>query len=109
MKYILIFLVCMILLMFCVNNLKKNYFENFVNSSNYGKKYIMDDCVNTGFGRYGNTDQRKQDICKTQAFVTNPKYLCGICGDENNPLYATGSSEDRMYACSSYASNSYGL
>jgi hypothetical protein len=109
MKYILIFLVCMILLMFCVNTLKKNYFENFVNSSNYGKKYIIDDCVNTGFGRYGNTDQQKQDICKTQAFVTNPKFLCGICGDENNPLYATGNGKDRMYACSSYASNSYGL
>ena len=75
----------------------------------YSKKPILDNCANN-WARIYNTSPND---CQTNAWVSNPKLLCGICGDsDTNPLYAFNTSNKnipRLYGCAENAPNSIGI
>jgi len=111
-KYIffIIIIILVILVISIYYNLKKK--ESFSNYSQYSKKKILDDCVNNWAKIYpqGNAEE----ACESNAWITNPKYLCGICGDsEKKPLYAFQPNNDmslpRLFGCAPSTTNKLGL
>jgi len=109
--FLIIIVIILIIIIFILYNLKKNT-ESFSNYSQYSKKYILDNCVNNWAQIYpqGNAEES----CKSHAWVTNPEYLCGICGDnEQSPLYAFQPNNDttlpRLFGCPPNMSNKLGL
>ena len=94
----------------------KNSGDSFVDYSEYSKKYILADCVD-GYGKEykenNSSDTRSvEDICMSNAYLTDPKLLCGICGTENSPLYSMESSVingKRYYGCKKNTDNAISL
>lgn len=113
-----IYLVITLIIIFILFLIIYNY--NFLNKvecfstetrglSQYSKEYILKDCSN-GFAKsFG----LPPNDCVTNAWITNPKLLSGICGDsDTNPLYAFNQSDKklpRLYGCADNAPNSIGL
>ena len=92
--YIVIFISCLLIIYVLYN---KNV-ESFAINSNYSKKYIIEDCVINS----NNT----ANYCMSNAWVKNPRYLCGLCGDsEKNSLYKNGD----LYGCPQNIMNLFGL
>lgn len=77
--------------------------------SQYSKEHILKDCSD-GWAKIYNSPPNN---CETNAWVTNPKLLSGICGDsDTNPLYAFNTLNEklpRVYGCAENAPNSIGL
>jgi hypothetical protein len=112
-KYIFfIIIVIILIIIICIlYNLKKKT-ESFSNYSQYSKQKILSNCADSWAKIYPQSDPEK--ACESQAWITNPKYLCGICGDsEKNPLYSFQPNNDtslpRLFGCSPSASNKLGL
>ena len=90
---ILIFLIILIiifLLLITYITYKNKNIESFsanTSLSSFSKKHILDDCINN-WAKISNASNPEL-FCETNSWITNPKYLCGICGDsEENPLYS---------------------
>lgn len=89
----------------------------FGNYSEYSKKYILEDCQN-GWGKeyklkYPNDKRTLEEICMNNAYLSNPKLLCGICGDtDNNPLFTVSSPSDpnkKYFGCARNSDNSISI
>jgi len=91
-KSILIILICIFL--FYIINLAINKKESF---TSFSPDKILENCKDN-FGK----DYKNQD-CNKSAFVSEPGYLCGICGDDSkNPVtMIRNSKEDKLnyYGC----------
>jgi len=94
----------------------KNNSDSFIDYSEYSKKYILEDCVN-GYGKEykeknSNDTRTVQDICMNNAYLSDPKLLCGICGTDGNPLFSMESkiiSGKRYYGCKQNTDNAISL
>lgn len=94
----------------------KNNSDSFIDYSEYSKKYILEDCVN-GYGKEykannSNDTRTVEDICKSNAYLSDPKLLCGICGTENSPLFSMESKMirgKRYYGCKKDTDNAISL
>ena len=94
----------------------KNGKDYFTNYSDYSKKYILQNCIN-GWGKEykknNPNDTRSIDnICMSNAYLSDPKLLCGICGTEDNPLFSMTSTTDpnkKYYGCGANTNNSISL
>lgn len=94
----------------------KNHEDSFIDYSKYSKKYILEDCVN-GYGKEykennANDTRTVEDICMSNAYLSDPKLLCGICGTENNPLFSMESKINigkRYYGCKKDTNNAISL
>jgi len=98
MKEILYVIIIILILIIVISIIYNNYYskntsESFYNvdelndnpdMSLYSKKYILDDCINN-YARIYKFDN-PEAVCKNNAYVRNPNYLCGICGNSNYPL-----------------------
>jgi len=124
-SYKFVILVILIILILCAllyykilydkNNKVLN--DSFSNYSDYSKKYIIGDCksgwVKDYKLKYPNDIQTPDEICMSNAYVSNPKLLCGICGsNENNPLFTISSPNNpdkRYFGCSRNTNNSLSI
>ena len=108
---ILIIIFILFLIVFNYNFLNKvECFSTEVGElSQYSKEHILEDCSNSWAKIYNSL---KSD-CETNAWITNPKLLSGICGEsEKNPLYAYNTlnkNSPRLYGCAENTPNSIGL
>jgi hypothetical protein len=114
--YTVILLFIILLTYFLFLN-KKKYIESFNIYSDYSRNEILDNCEKNWAKIYNHS----REVCIKNAWVSNPKYLCGICGDsESNPLYSFlpgdpskspeyNSKLPRLYGCSDKSKNSFGL
>lgn len=93
--YIILFIIIFIIFLICsIYYLKKKNIESFFNA----KTYILDNCNSNSFD------------CNSNTWVSNPAYLCGICGDSGlNPLLKVQNSDGIFYGCLPNAKNNYGL
>lgn len=92
--YVIIF-ISILLILYALYN--KNI-ESFGVNSDYSKKYIIDDCMINSNNTY--------DYCLQNAWVKNPKFLCGLCGDNpSNSLY----KNNDLYGCPKNKSNLFNL
>lgn len=107
MKYYVYIIVLLILLFIFICTsyfLRLKNYESFVGLSTYNNENIIDNCLNEGWGKQNNSND-----CVNNAYVTNPRYLCGLCGDDNNQLYSIKNNGTNLYGCKKYNPNSYGL
>jgi hypothetical protein len=93
------------------NDINDNNNESFTYSQ-YSDKPIISDCIQN-WAQISNASVPQQ-FCSTNAWVSNPKYLCGICdGSDEKPLYSfkpgNDSTKSTLFGCSPNASNSLGL
>jgi len=90
--------------------------DSFTNYSDYSKKYILEDCMD-GWGKEyvkkNPSDTRSiNDICMSNAYLSDPKLLCGICGTNDSPIFSmtsTLNSNKKYYGCSANTDNSISL
>jgi hypothetical protein len=115
-KIIYVVMVIIIIFIFFLiinNNIFLNKSEKFSTQtgelSQFTKEYILKDCKDN----WAKDNNSSIDWCNKNAWVTNPKLLCGICGDsKSNPLYGFNSPKKnsaRLYGCSVNSQNSIGL
>jgi len=113
-----IYLIIILIVIFILFLIIYNY--NFLNKvecfstevgelSQYSKKHILEDCSNSWAKIYNYPSK----YCETNAWISNPKLLSGICGEsDKNPLYAYNTlnkNSPRLYGCAENAPNSIGL
>ena len=118
-KFIILVIIIIIILFMLIYYKVLNYNNNidsFVDYSEYSKKYILADCVD-GYGKEykennSNDTRSVEDICMSNAYLTDPKLLCGICGTESSPLYSMESNVingKRYYGCKKNTDNAISL
>ena len=105
---ILIILIIIIIIVIIIKTygLNNNNNESFSLINQYSNKYIMNDCINN-WAKISNASDPEQ-YCSTSAWVSNPKYLCGICdgsdGSNVKPLYSFHPNNDikqpKLFGCS---------
>jgi hypothetical protein len=113
--FILIIIIIILTTIFYIFNYKIK--EEYANYSDYSKKYILDDCKEGWAKDYiqanPSTTFNSNDLCLSNAYVKESKYLCGICGSSNDsPLYAINSplkNNTIYYGCGINTSNSIQL
>ena len=89
--------------------IKKNNIESFNNvDKKYEKEQIINNCK-LNWGRING--QNSNEFCEKSAWVTEPKLLCAICGDnKNNPLKSIKfNNKTSFYGCAPNTPNPYGL
>jgi hypothetical protein len=104
----IIIIIIIIIILFYINQelLLK---EKFANYSDYSKNPILNDCKE-GWGKdYAKAKNitYTDDLCLSNAYVTNSDYLCGICGNDS-PLYAINSPLNNntiYYGCAKDTNN----
>ncbi len=119
-KFIILIIIIVIILLaliyYKVFKDTQNIEDSFVDYSKYSKSIILDDCKN-GYGKEykennpSNT-QEVNDFCMSNAYLTDPKLLCGICGTEDNPLFSMESTSYRgrkYYGCRKDSLNAISL
>jgi uncharacterized membrane protein len=107
--YLIVLIIIIILFLLLNYILKKQNYESFSQNSDFSKDFILNDC-SANFAKFFN---KSLDDCLNSAWVKNPKYLCGICGENGNPLYSFRPNNDNtkplLYGCSPNATNYIGL
>jgi hypothetical protein len=108
-----IFFIILLILLFLFFSIQyilyQKKIENFDNTKNSDFTYnlIMDNCNQTFIKDFY---PNKFSTCKSSAFITQPEYLCQICGyDDKNPLYQFNHNGINYYGCSPNQSNQFGL
>lgn len=96
---LILFFILFILFIIILYYSKNKTIESFITP----KKYILEDCE-SGWGKKNNTS------CTNNAWVRDPRYLCGICGEgTKNVLHRLlDKDNERYYGCSNRISE-YGL
>jgi hypothetical protein len=115
MNIISIFLIIFIIIFLLLITYKNKNIESFSTNTSlnsFSKKHILDDCINN-WAKISNASNPEL-FCETNSWITNPKYLCGICdGSDEKPLYSfkpgNDSTKSALFGCSPSASNSLGL
>jgi len=111
MIYIYLVIVILIIIILFIINYYLNYnIESFRGNSVYSKKYILDNCDYNWSKMNGVPNQ----ICNSEAWVTDPRYLCSICGyDNNNPLISVpppaNSTNPTFFGCNNGPNNDLGI
>ena len=106
-NYIIIFIIFIIIWIFLFYFIKKNNIESF---NNFDKKYEKEQIINNCKSNWG--INHNGAFCEKSAWVTDPKLLCAICGDnKNNPLKSIRlkNKSSLLYGCATNTPNPYGL
>jgi len=110
MIYIYLIIVILIIIILFIINYYLNYnIESFRGNSVYSKKYILDNC-DYKWSKINNVSNK---LCNSEAWVTDPRYLCGICGNDNIPLISVpppvNSSNPTFFGCNNGQPNDLGI
>jgi hypothetical protein len=101
--------ILIIIILFIINYYLNHNIESFRGNSVYSKKYILDNCGYNWSKMNGVPNQ----LCNSDAWVTDPRYLCSICGDANIPLISVpppaNSTNPTFFGCNNGQPNDLGI
>lgn len=105
----LVIAILIIIILFIFNYYLNHNIESFKANTVYSKNYILDNCEHS----WAKINNSTRSACNNEAWVSKPRYLCGICGNDNIPLIslppAKGSKDPILYGCNTGQKNSLGL
>lgn len=91
--------ILIIIILFMINYFLNHNIESFRGNSIYSANYILDNCQHN----WAKNNNTTREACQNEAWITNPRYLCGICGNNNIPLISIlpdkGSNNPIYYGC----------
>jgi len=102
-------IILIIIVLFIFNYYLNNNKETFRSNNIYSKQFITENCKDN-YAKLNNLSDKK---CINEAWVTNPRLLCAICGDNDIPLkymnIPSKINQDTYYGCLENQPNSLGL